>query len=120
MDTVSAIAMAVRGQRHRVEALFEDLARCGRSDPGFTRASYSPEETEAHTVVTRCAADLGLAVNRDAAANTTMTLPGRDRSLPPILIGSHLDTVAHGGNFDGAAGVVAGLAAVAAIRAMGL
>ena len=120
MGRVSAIATAVRAQRHRVEALFEELARCGRTDPGFTRASYSPEETAAHAVVTRCAADLGLATDRDAAANTTMTLPGRDRRLPPILIGSHLDTVAHGGNFDGAAGVVAGLAAVAAIRAMGL
>ncbi len=118
MDTVSAIAMAVRGQRHRVEALFEDLARCGRSDPGFTRASYSPEESAAHAVVMRCAADLGLAIRRDAASNTLMTLPGRDRSLPPILIGSHLDTVAQGGNFDGAAGVVAGLAAIAALRAL--
>ena len=38
-----------------------------------------------------------------------MTLPGRDRSAPRILIGSHLDSVPQGGNFDGAAGVVAGL-----------
>ncbi|MEL6064928.1 MULTISPECIES: hydantoinase/carbamoylase family amidase [unclassified Methylobacterium] len=120
MDRVSAIGTAVRAQRDRVAALFDDLARCGRTDPGFTRASYSPEETEAHAVAARCAADLGLAIHRDAAANTTMTLPGRDGSLPPILIGSHLDTVAHGGNFDGAAGVVASLAAVAALRAMGL
>ncbi len=120
MDTVSAIGTAVRAQRGRVAALFDDLARCGRTDPGFTRASYSPEESAAHGVVTRCAAALGLAIGRDAAANTTLTLPGRDRSLPPILIGSHLDTVAHGGNFDGAAGVVAGLAAVAALRELGL
>lgn len=120
MGTVSAIGTAVRGQRGRVAALFDDLARCGRTDPGFTRASYSPEESAAHGVVTRCAAALGLAIGRDAAANTTLTLPGRDRSLPPILIGSHLDTVAHGGNFDGAAGVVAGLAAVAALRELGL
>ncbi|SEH96981.1 N-carbamoyl-L-amino-acid hydrolase [Methylobacterium sp. 275MFSha3.1] len=83
-------------------------------------ASYSPEETAAHAAVARCASDLGLAIARDAAANTAMTLPGRDRTLPPILIGSHLDTVAQGGNFDGAAGVVAGLAAVAAIRQLGL
>ena len=120
MDRVAAIGTAIRAQRALVEALFEALARCGRTDPGFTRPSYSPEESAAHAVVTRCAADLGLAIHRDAAANTTMTLPGRDRSLPPILIGSHLDTVAQGGNFDGAAGVVAGLAAVAAFREMGL
>ncbi|MCJ2135134.1 hydantoinase/carbamoylase family amidase [Methylobacterium sp. J-026] len=120
METASAIGAAVRAQRGRVEALFAALARCGRTEPGFTRASYSPEETAAHAVVVRCAEELGLAVRRDAAANTTMTLPGRDRRLPPILIGSHLDTVPQGGNYDGAAGVVAGLAAVAAIRRLGL
>ncbi len=37
-----------------------------------------------------------------------------------VVIGSHLDSVPHGGNFDGAAGVLAGLAAVAALRDMGL
>lgn len=120
MDRVSAISAAVRAERGRVEALFAELARCGRTEPGFTRPSYSPEETAAHAAVARCASDLGLAIARDAAANTAMTLPGRDRTLPPILIGSHLDTVAQGGNFDGAAGVVAGLAAVAAIRQLGL
>ncbi|CAA2156387.1 allantoate amidohydrolase [Methylobacterium sp. GXF4] len=120
MEKFSAIRSATCAQRARVEDLFAQIAECGRTDPGFTRASYSPEETAAHAVMMRCAADLGLAVHRDAAANTYMTLPGRDRSLPPILIGSHLDTVAHGGNYDGAAGVVAGLAAIAAIRSLGL
>jgi beta-ureidopropionase / N-carbamoyl-L-amino-acid hydrolase len=120
MDGLSAVASAVRAQRGRVEALFADLARCGWTDPGFTRASYSPEETEAHAAMARSAAGLGLAIRHDAGANTYMTLPGRDRSLSPILIGSHLDTVAHGGNYDGAAGVVAGLAAVAALRDLGL
>jgi beta-ureidopropionase / N-carbamoyl-L-amino-acid hydrolase len=48
-----------------------------------------------------------------------MTLPGRDRRTPRILIGSHLDSVPQGGNFDGAAGVVAGLCALAALRESG-
>ncbi|MDP4006199.1 hydantoinase/carbamoylase family amidase [Methylobacterium sp. NEAU K] len=117
---VIAVREAVSEQRGRIEHLLAELARCGQDDPGFTRPSYSPEETEAHAIVTRSAADLGLSIRQDAAANTYMTLPGRDRTLPPILIGSHLDTVAHGGNFDGAAGVVAGLAAVAAIQSLGL
>lgn len=118
--TVTAVREAVSAQRGRIEHLLAELARCGHDDPGFTRPSYSPEETEAHARATHCAAELGLRVRRDAAANTYMTLPGRDRTRPPILIGSHLDTVSHGGNFDGAAGVVAGLAAVAAIQSLGL
>lgn len=122
MEKTSVVASveAVRRRRGLVADLFGRLERCGRDDPGITRASYGPDETGAHAIMAACAADLGLAIRRDAAANTYMTLPGRDRTLPPILIGSHLDSVAHGGNFDGAAGVVAGLAAVAAITDLGL
>jgi N-carbamoyl-L-amino-acid hydrolase len=49
-----------------------------------------------------------------------MTLPGRDRRAPGIIMGSHLDSVPQGGNFDGAAGVVAGLCAVSALRQAGV
>ncbi|MCJ2137075.1 hypothetical protein MKK69_24035 [Methylobacterium sp. J-026] len=73
MDTVSAIGAAARAQSGRVEALFDDLARCSRTDPGFARASYSAKDIERHAVMTRCAANLGLAVGRDAAAKTAMT-----------------------------------------------
>lgn len=122
MRTISVpdIRESVRRQRGLVEDLFARLARCGADEPGFSRPSYGPDETTAHDVMAACGADLGLAIGRDAAANTYMTLPGRDRGLPPVLIGSHLDSVAHGGNFDGAAGVVAGLAAVATLKDMGL
>ncbi len=66
------------------------------------------------------AASLGLEIRRDAAANTYATWPGGDRSLPAIVAGSHLDSVPHGGNFDGAAGVIAGLVAVAALKGLGV
>ena len=45
--------------------------------------------------------------------------PARSRICPAIACGSHLDSVPQGGNFDGAAGVVAGLAALAQLRAEG-
>jgi N-carbamoyl-L-amino-acid hydrolase len=45
-----------------------------------------------------------------------MTLPGRERSAPRIIMGSHLDSVPQGGNFDGAAGVVAGLSVLSAMQ----
>src|SRR5260370_23641392 len=45
-----------------------------------------------------------------------MTLPGRDRSAPRIVMGSHLDSVPQGGNFDGAAGVVAGVSVLSAMK----
>jgi N-carbamoyl-L-amino-acid hydrolase len=49
-----------------------------------------------------------------------MTSTGSDPALRRIVIGSHLDSVPHGGNFDGAAGVVAGLAALQALRRLGV
>jgi hypothetical protein len=56
----------------------------------------------------------------DAAANTYLTWPGSEQACAPrILIGSHLDSVPHGGNFDGAAGVVAGLVVIAALKGAG-
>jgi beta-ureidopropionase / N-carbamoyl-L-amino-acid hydrolase len=46
-----------------------------------------------------------------------MTLPGKDRAGKRVVLGSHLDSVARGGNYDGAAGVLAGLATVAGMQA---
>ncbi len=58
-------------------------------------------------------------VTTDAIGTLRMVLPGRDRSLPAVAMGSHLDSVPHGGNFDGAAGVIIGVAIAAALRAAG-
>jgi N-carbamoyl-L-amino-acid hydrolase len=49
-----------------------------------------------------------------------MTQPGLDTTAQRIIVGSHLDSVPHGGNFDGAAGVVAGLVAIRALQQMGV
>lgn len=117
---IASASESVEQQRAVVEKLFEQIDRASRDEPGITRAPYGPDETFAHEVMSAHAAELGLELRRDAAANTYMTLPGRDRTLPPIITGSHLDSVAHGGNFDGAAGVIAGLTAIAAIKKMGL
>jgi N-carbamoyl-L-amino-acid hydrolase len=63
---------------------------------------------------------LGLDVSEDFAGNTYLALAGRDRLAPRVVIGSHLDSVPHGGNFDGAAGVIAGVIAVDALRRAGI
>lgn len=89
--------------------LFRQLRGNTSDPPGITRASYGPGEAYAHKLLATTARGLDLDVTVDHAGNLYMTLPGRDRAAPAILIGSHLDSVPHGGNFDGAAGVVAGL-----------
>jgi beta-ureidopropionase / N-carbamoyl-L-amino-acid hydrolase len=99
--------------------LFEHLDRATRCGRGVVRDSYGPGEQAAHDIMRTAAARLGLEVSVDAIGNLTMTLPGTDRRAPHILIGSHLDSSPQGGNFDGAAGVVAGLCALAALRRSG-
>ncbi len=114
------IGAAVAEQRELVTSLFEQLRRDGLDEPGVTRDPYGAGEQRAHETVTALAQQLGLRVEHDAAANLYMTLPGRDQNAKRVVVGSHLDSVPHGGNFDGAAGVVAGLAAIAAIQRLGV
>lgn len=122
MTTTDAagIRRAILAQRDMAEALFAALRLDGLDEPGVSRDPYGPGEQRAHATVARAAEAMGLEISRDAAANLYMTLPGRDRTAPAIVFGSHLDSVPHGGNFDGAAGVVAGLAVVAALRSLGV
>ena len=118
--TGEEIKAAVAGQHDWVSRLFDQLRQDGLDEPGVSRDPYGAGEQRAHATVTEVARGLGLEISGDAAANLYMTLPGRDRTAPRIIVGSHLDSVPHGGNFDGAAGVVAGLAAIAALRQLGV
>jgi beta-ureidopropionase / N-carbamoyl-L-amino-acid hydrolase len=99
--------------------LFERLARETADPPGVTRPAYGEGEQRAHRMAAECAADLALELARDFAGNTYLTMPGRDRAASAIVVGSHLDSVPHGGNFDGAAGVICGLAALSGLRRHG-
>ncbi|MBZ9733612.1 hydantoinase/carbamoylase family amidase [Mesorhizobium sp. CA18] len=96
------------------------LAEATTDAPGITRVAYGPGERFAHDFVRKEAEKLGAVARVDAAGNLYLTLKGRDPDLPAIVIGSHLDSVAHGGNFDGAAGVVAGLAVMAELVGQGI
>ncbi len=101
-------------------SLFDQLRTDGLNEPGVSRDPYGEGEQRAHATVRAAAEALDLEIGHDDAANLYMTLPGLDRTAPSLVIGSHLDSVPHGGNFDGAAGVLAGLAAVSALRNLGL
>lgn len=101
------------------ETLFERLAKATPAARGVTRPSFSEAEQIAHDMVRSVASDLELSVAVDGAGNLYCTLPGRIRGKP-IIIGSHLDTVPEGGNYDGPAGVCAGLAIVSGFRKSGV
>jgi len=100
--------------------LFAGLHERGFDGVGVTRDAYGPGEQAAHDLVRATAEGLRLETETDAAGNLYMTLPGRDRAAKRIVLGSHLDSVPRGGNYDGAAGVLAGLAVVAGMQAAGV
>lgn len=102
------------------ERFFAEMRARTADDPGITRASYGEGEQIAHGMVRAWAESLDLAIETDFAGNLYMTLPGRDRDRPVLMMGSHMDSVPHGGNYDGAAGVVAGMAAVERMRRLGI
>ena len=100
-------------------SLFDALDRATRRGRGIVRDSYGAGEQAGHDLARAAAESLGLEIGIDALGNLSMTLPGRDRAAPRIVIGSHLDSVPQGGNFDGAAGVVAGLSVLSGMRRAG-
>jgi beta-ureidopropionase / N-carbamoyl-L-amino-acid hydrolase len=101
------------------DTLFGQLDRATRRGRGIVRDTYGAGEQAAHDIVRAAGERIGLEVSVDAIGNMTLTLAGKDRIAPRILIGSHLDSTPQGGNFDGAAGVVAGLCALSALRGSG-
>ncbi|MBS1860288.1 MAG: Zn-dependent hydrolase [Actinobacteria bacterium] len=113
--------MTLRVDGDRLAEDFAALAGFGASDGGgVTRVAYSAADQEARDWIDGELEALGLAVTRDAAGNSIGLLAGADPDLDPIAVGSHTDSVPDGGRYDGALGVVAGLACVRAIREEGI
>jgi len=96
--------------------LFDRLREDSFDGIGISRETYGPSETVAMELIQETAQRHGLETSWDAAQNLLIRLPGQQPLLPVVATGSHMDSVPHGGNYDGAAGVVAGLIALIAAK----
>ena len=76
---------------------------------GLTRFSLTPEDRGARDYLKEQLGRLDVKVYEDSAGSLFGRREGTNPSLPPIIIGSHFDSVKNGGTFDGQAGVVTGL-----------
>jgi beta-ureidopropionase / N-carbamoyl-L-amino-acid hydrolase len=102
--------LMINGERLKNE--LERFANFGRTENnGVTRLSLSEEDSLAREFFRTCCEELGLAVKVDDMGCMYATLEGIENK-PPIVIGSHLDSVKKGGRFDGVLGVLAGLEVV--------
>ena len=99
---------------HSIEKHYTVLNKIGNigdsPKEGFSRIAYSIEETAAMKYIEEAALDAGLLSRWDGAGNLIIETPGDFKLW--VETGSHMDTVPFGGNYDGTAGVVAGLEAL--------
>lgn len=116
--TVENVIAELSGLADEAAALFEDIAAASHDGRGITRAAFGPDETMAGEVLKRFALEEGLGVSVDPVGNYHYDLRG-EAADKTVVMASHLDSVPVGGNFDGLAGVVAGVVVQAACRRAG-
>jgi allantoate deiminase len=88
------------------------LAECSEEPGHTTRTFLSPPMREVHTQLGAWMQRCGMTVSVDDAGNLRGLYPGALPHGRRLFIGSHLDTVAHAGAFDGVLGVVLAVALV--------
>ena len=93
------------------------IGRIGIGDHGaVTRLVFSIKELRSRQLLIHLMRQAGLKIHIDAIGNMFGRLEGSDPKAPAVLAGSHLDTVIHGGKYDGPVGVIGALEAVRTIR----
>ena len=110
---------SLAGLRPMAEKLFSDVRELTFDGVGVTRQSYGRGESDTADYLRAFAASEGLEVRADRAANLVFGLPQTAAASAVTWCGSHIDSVPQGGNFDGYAGVVAGLLCLVAQKAGG-
>jgi len=104
------------------ERLSSRLARLGEVGAipggGVARLALSDADKAGRDLVVSWMRELGLAVTIDGIGNAVGVRKGKE-DLPPVMVGSHIDTVRTGGRYDGNLGVLAGLEVVAALNDAG-
>lgn len=118
--------MNLRVDRDRLWASLMELKEIGAYDDeatglrGVRRLALTDADAEARRRCVAWMVEAGLEVRVDRIGNVYATRPGRDRSLPCVLMGSHIDTVATGGAFDGTLGVLGGIEVMRTLNDAGI
>ena len=96
----------LRSSVERIEQRILTLGTYGANpEGGVSRIAFNQADIDGRHYLQRLMEQAGLAVRIDTAGNLIGRRPGRE-PLPPIVIGSHSDSVPGGGNYDGQVGVI--------------
>ena len=93
----------------RLNGWLAQFDRIGRTAGGINRVAYSEADLAGRAFTRELFAQSGLQLRLDTAGNMLARVPGTDASKAPILIGSHVDSVTDGGNYDGPVGSFAAI-----------
>jgi N-carbamoyl-L-amino-acid hydrolase len=105
----------VNGQR--IHDHLKELSKFGANPQGgVSRVAYSDADLKGREYAITLMKEAGLDVHIDAAGNIIGTRAGSDASLKPLLIGSHIDSVPMGGNFDGDVGSLSAIEAAQTLK----
>jgi len=117
--TIADINLKINPERFRKD--FNVLSQIGAdSQNGISRPAFSPAHQEARNWFRARILDAGLQFKTDEAGNQSGFLECGLNNAPTFLLGSHLDSVIHGGKYDGALGVIAGLEILRRVKETGL
>lgn len=100
----------IRVNQGRIEHRIQALSEFGRNpEGGVSRVAYSDADIQGRAYVKTLMEQAGLAVRVDAGGNIIGRREGTEPTLPPIMFGSHIDSVPGGGNYDGHLGSIAAI-----------
>jgi amidase, hydantoinase/carbamoylase family len=91
----------------RIQQHITELSKFGTNpEGGVSRVAFSDFDIAARKYIGRLMQDADLRIRTDPAGNIIGRREGSNSRLPPIMIGSHIDSVPGGGNYDGDVGVL--------------
>lgn len=104
----------------RLRATLDASSEIGRFETGLKRLALTDEDKEMRDLFVSWGREAGFDVKVDAVGNIFIRREGIDPSLPPVMMGSHLDTTIRGGRYDGILGVLSGLEVLRSLEDQGI
>ncbi|TET85060.1 MAG: Zn-dependent hydrolase [Desulfobacteraceae bacterium] len=100
----------------RLKKNIYELAKFSDEGKGIKRLSFTKTYKKGINFVRELMEDAGLTTKVDSVGNLIGRIEGKDKDEPAIIIGSHIDTVPHGGMFDGTVGVLGGIEVIKTLK----
>lgn len=118
---VSAAERSLTVNEARIQQRITELSKFGANpEGGVSRVAFSPADLAGREYIKGLMQVAGLTVRVDAAGNVIGRRDGSDPKLPPIMTGSHIDSVPGGGNYDGDVGTLGAIEVAQVLHERGI